>query len=211
MRKESVAAPRPSRSRQALLAAATALLDQRDAAEISITDIVALAGVTRPTFYHAFDDLSAAFTAAAVGRLNDAFAKIDPEMTSRAQMGDAFRTVLRSLAEHEKFYQRVLDGPGGYRLLSAITEAVAHRLHTSSPITALLPREASLGGRSRSGSAIAAGAVWLMIDWLTCPSDDRPPVDVIAEQMRDFVYHSVVGGIAAPARSSQSLITENLE
>src|SRR5215217_4454150 len=50
--------PRWFRSRQALIAAMTQLLDERDLAEISITDLVQRASVSRPTFYQHFADLN---------------------------------------------------------------------------------------------------------------------------------------------------------
>ena len=43
--------PRSVRSRAALVAAMTELLDERELDTISVTQVVQRAGVTRPTFY----------------------------------------------------------------------------------------------------------------------------------------------------------------
>ncbi|HWI31463.1 MAG TPA: TetR/AcrR family transcriptional regulator, partial [Microbacterium sp.] len=191
---------RGSRSRDALRRAATDLLDQRDAWSISITDVVREAKVTRPTFYQAFDGLSDLFTAAALGRLEAAFDRIDLELAPAQEnvqevMGGAFTIVVRALAEHEAFYLRVVNGPGGNAVVTAVTDAVSGRLKAASPVVALL--EDGVMPADSARSALAAGAVWLIIDWLASPSPARPPIETIASRARDFVYGCVVGGLAS--------------
>ena len=64
-----LSSPRPwSRSRDKLRAAAAVLLDQRDPVDITITDLANEAGVSRPTFYAVYGDLSEAWADAAVLR-----------------------------------------------------------------------------------------------------------------------------------------------
>lgn len=206
MRKEREAPARGSRSRDALRRAATALLDQRDASSISITDVVKAANVTRPTFYQAFDGLSDIFTAAALSRLETAFEQVNldevyPADDLRGAMGDAFTIVVRALAEHERFYLRVLDGPGGSAVVAAVTDAVSARLKAASPVAALL--EDGVMPADSARSALAAGAVSLIIDWLGTPADQRPSIETIAALARDFVYGSVIGGLAAPSAPSK--------
>jgi AcrR family transcriptional regulator len=208
MRKEPEIERRGSRSRDALRVAATALLDDRDASRISITDIVNAAGVTRPTFYQAFDDVSELFTAAAVGRLEEAFAQIDdatlPSGDPMSQMGAAFDVVLNALVEHEQFFLRLLRGPAGHKVTSAMTDAVSVRLAAGSPVAALLEGRSLPSDKARS--ALAAGAVWLIVDWLNSSPAERPPTEAVAARARDFVYFSVIGGLAdiPPACSSAS-------
>jgi AcrR family transcriptional regulator len=47
------------RSRAAIIQAIASLLDDRDVADITITDVVKAAEVTRPTYYQHFPDIAA--------------------------------------------------------------------------------------------------------------------------------------------------------
>lgn len=190
-----------SRSRARLLAAVTEVLDSSTEADrVTITDIVTSAGLTRPTFYVVFDDLPSAFAAAALARLNEAFAglEVDPAVptTSRSeQMLSAFTAILTRLSEHAEFFARVLRGPGGPIVQERIVEFVAARVRESSPVSRALA-----GGKlpvAVSSAAIAAGVVWTMTRWMD--EEPRRPVADVAVQLRDLVETSVFGGLGGPA------------
>jgi AcrR family transcriptional regulator len=195
MRKDSVAHV-GSRSRGRLLDAVCELLDERGAGQVTITDVVTAAGVTRPTFYAAFDDLPTAFAEAALSRLSGALEEAtlatDLPVSEHARaMSDAFQMILSRLAEHGDFFVRVFRGPGGSFALEQIVAFLAGRLRTASPVTPAL-----VSGRlpaQDSSAALAAGVVWLMSAWLQ--EEPRRPVPVMADRIRDFLLLSVSGGL----------------
>lgn len=194
MRQEQERGRAGSRSRGKLLTAVTELLDQRDPAEISITDVVGVAGVTRPTFYAAFADLPSLFAAAASARLEEAFADVVPTpglATAPEVVGSAITSILRRLDAHAEFFRRVLDGPGGQQLNAQIVAFVAMRLRTVSPLSPALA--AGPIPIRESTTAIAAGVVWLMQEWLD--EETRRPVDDIAGRLHTFIVRTVLGGL----------------
>jgi AcrR family transcriptional regulator len=199
-----------NRSRALLLTAVTEILDSvADAERVTITDVVAAAGLTRPTFYAVFEDLPAAFAASALARLESAFAgvDVDPDVDASGRpeaMRTAVVAVLTRLAEHADFFARVLRGPGGPAVHERIVEYVAERIRRSSPVSRAL---ASSGlPVQMSSEAIAAGAVWTMTRWID--EEPRRPLADVAVQLRDYVEASVFGGLSslggqmAPSRSA---------
>jgi AcrR family transcriptional regulator len=164
--------PRTARSRAALIAAATELVDERDVSSVSIHDICAAAGVSRPTFYQHFGDIGTVVQAAAVGRLLEVFdAAVDLERPDEpAVMLDAgVKRLMHGLARHAPFYRRVLEGTSAIAAQAMIVDFVADRL---------------LAFVERSGAAdpqriafrirfLAAGASWLVIERLA----DHPGPD----------------------------------
>ncbi|MEU6512472.1 TetR/AcrR family transcriptional regulator [Streptomyces sp. NPDC046942] len=187
-----------SRSRDKLLAAVTELLEERESTDVTITDVVARAGVTRPTFYAAFADLPDAFTQAALGRLSEAFADerdLDVQPAERAAvMGAAIGRILQRLEHHAEFFARVQRGPSGYAVQTQIVAYVARELRENTPVS--IPLAEGPLPVDITSSALAAGAVWMMLAWIA--ENPRPPVDVIATRIRDFIYHTVFGGLGAP-------------
>lgn len=186
-----------ARSQALLLAAVTELLDSSaDAERVTITNIVTAAGVTRPTFYAVFDDLPSAFAAAALARLEAAFAGlgVDPETPADARserMRAAFEGILGRLAEHADFFARIMRGPGGPLVQARIVEFLAGRIRQSSPVSRALA-----GGPlpiEMSSEAIAAGVVWTMTRWVE--RSPRTPVAEAAVLLRDYIEASVVGGL----------------
>lgn len=171
--------PRMQRSRNALVDAATRLLDDRAVSDISITGLVEEAGVTRPTFYQHFPDIPAIARAAALTRLAAASPIPEPipvaELTP-AQIRDIvaaqFLPDLVHLAKHRDFYLRVLDGATDLNLL---TELVAISLERAAPE----PFEHATRGQVTSAhdlmTLIAGGATWLIITWLR-DSDEGPKI-----------------------------------
>lgn len=193
-----------SRSYGKLLQAVTALLDERDPAHVAITDIVARAGVTRPTFYACFDDLPTAFAAAAVARIAAALhgeAVPDaPVETRRDVMQQAIARMLERIAPHAEFFRRVLLGHGGHLVQARVIALIASEIRTNTPVSAALAR-GPLPIETAS-TAIAAGISWTMLTWFS--SSPRIPVQALALALRDLVYHSIVGGLGAAPSSPRS-------
>ncbi|MFE0679104.1 TetR/AcrR family transcriptional regulator [Streptomyces sp. NPDC058867] len=186
-----------SRSKGKILEAVGALLDEREPDQVTITDVVHRAAVTRPTFYAAFADLPTAFAEAAVARLSDALdgeAIVDVTPADRqGVMAAAIRRILTRLDQHPDFFAKVISGHGGHIVQARIIDFLAEELRTNTPVSTPLangPLPAEV-----SSAAIAAGTVWTMLTWTA--QNPRPPLETIAQQITDLIHHSVVSGLGA--------------
>ncbi|MCF2706699.1 TetR/AcrR family transcriptional regulator [Arcanobacterium haemolyticum] len=200
------------RSRDKLRSATQNLLDERDSTAITVTDIVKAAGVTRPTFYAAYNDLPTAFADAALHRIS---AAIEPFTLDSARsnsaiddgkvvedMHDAYERILSQIEHHSTFYLRAAHAPGGLRILASVNAFIAERLESHSPISSAL-RNSTIPVPSAC-SALAAGVTWLTLEWLDSPSRQSPRE--FAHILRTFVYTTVNGGITT---SSPSMSKDN--
>jgi AcrR family transcriptional regulator len=188
-----------SRSSQAIITAVIELLEERDANEIRITDVVKRAGVTRPTFYQSFRDLSAAFAAAGMHRLEHVIA--DAEITTVPVkerlpfLGEFLQQITRTISYFRVFYQRILNCSAGLSVFGRITDIFADRLQNESPLADAL-RSSTLP-MSATSRAVAAGALWMVKDWLDETDPCNP--DDMAERLRIFITSSITGGLGAKA------------
>ncbi|WP_448852871.1 TetR/AcrR family transcriptional regulator [Corynebacterium sp. 335C] len=203
MRKDQSPARTGSRSRGRLREATTALLDERDAADITVTDVVAAAGVTRPTFYAAYPDLGEVFADAALHRLIEAFAGVDPddgilEPGADGVIRPGIRTALERLEPHVGFFSRVLRGPSGIEVLRRSIDYVAARILVGPTLGGVLGRGPVPG--PVAAHALAAGAVWAAYDWST--SEERRPLEQLADDIGVLLHRSVVGGLGDGAAAS---------
>jgi AcrR family transcriptional regulator len=184
-------------SERRILTALTGLLDDRDPSEITITGLVAEAGVTRPTFYAIFGDLPTAFARAALARMADAFAgeavvEVAVDQRPEVMLG-AIGRILGRLGQHADFYSRVVSGHGGQLVQAGAVDFLADELLTNTPVGPLL--RAGRIAPETSARAVAAAVVWTVLDWLG--SSGRTPVGELAVTVRDLVLYSVVGGLAS--------------
>ena len=178
--------PRAARSKRALIVAGTELLDAHDLDELSITQVVAAAGVTRPTFYQYFGDLAELASAAAVTRLNDEFERHEPAPPSAdgwlERVEPVVHELLEHLAAHRDFYRRVLHGPRAGAAVNAAVDLVARRILEQSP---LLGSAADADSEQvRDGVVIMSGGiVWLLSGWLGTPLTGRDSVEAMAHRI----------------------------
>ena len=184
--------PRALRSRAALLNAARQLVDARDIGSIAITDVCALAGVSRPTFYQHFGDIATLVQAAAIERLEqvfDATAAVETLAEPAVMLETGVRRLMQGLAEHAPFYRRVLEETSVLAVQALVIDFVAARL---------------LAFVERSGAAdpeeiksrvrlLAAGAAWLVMEQL---GDRRDPdgLDSAATRIAQQLAQSLVEG-----------------
>lgn len=178
-----------------LVAAATALLDEREPGDITITDVVKAALLTRPTFYASVGDLPTVFAEAAVARISDALrgqatGEVDPGERAYA-MTSAITHILEGIVDHAEFFRRVLTGHGGHIVQARIVDLLAEEIRTNTPISAALARGPV--PVAMSSRALAASVAWTMLDWFT--DVDRRSVPELTEILRDLVHLSVVGGL----------------
>jgi AcrR family transcriptional regulator len=178
--------PRAARSKRALIAAATELLDARDLDQISITQVVAAAGVTRPTFYQHFGDLAELARAAAVARLDAEFSRHEPASPTRgdglARVEPVVRELLEHLAAHRAFYRRVLHGPRSGRAVNAAVDLVARRILERSPLMQSVADPESEEIKD-SVVIVSGGIVWLLSGWLGTPLTGRDSVEAMAHRI----------------------------
>ncbi|WP_291476518.1 TetR/AcrR family transcriptional regulator [Corynebacterium sp.] len=188
-----VSYPRPG-IKSRLLDAVTVLLDERDPSELTITMVVARAGVTRPTFYAAFGDLPTAYAEAAVARIMAAL-PANPVKANGVERRDVMKATitqaLERIAPHAQFFRRVLLGHGGHHVQARIIEYLAAEFRSRTPVSAALARGPL--PLETSSTAIAAAVSWTMLDWFTDPQ--RESVEDLAGRLRDLTYHAVVGGL----------------
>lgn len=189
--------PRPaSRSRDKLRTAAVALLDERAPVDITITDLVNEAGVSRPTFYAVYGDLAEAWADAAVLRLDEAFADIDPA-SDGFDSGDIDRILevigiaVERLEPHVDFMYRVLAGPGGQEVLRQSINYLAGRILAAPTLGASLA--AGPLSPETAARAIAASIAWTAAQW--AGDDDRGPRDELVSDLGVLLVRGVDGGL----------------
>ena len=187
--------PRTARSRAALITAATELVDERDVSAISINDICAAAGVSRPTFYQHFGDISTVVQAAAVGRLQEVFdATVALETPGEpAAMLDAGVTrLMHGLARHAAFYRRVLEGTSAISAQAMVVDFVADRL------LAFVERSGAADPQRIAFSIrfLAAGASWLVIEQFG-DNPDADGLDATATRIARHLAASLIEQVRA--------------
>ena len=183
---DAPADPRSARSKRALIAAATELLDHIDLDHLSITQVVAAAGVTRPTFYQHFAGLSELASAAAVARLDAEFTRHQPASMEPAdwsgRVEPLVRELLEHLAAHREFYRRVLHGSRSGAAVDAAVELVVRRILERSPLLATV---GALDAEEIRDAVVivSGGIVWLLGNWLGTPLTGRDSVEAMAHRI----------------------------
>jgi AcrR family transcriptional regulator len=175
------------RTRAALVDAITELLDERPVSEITISDLVRRAQVTRPTFYQHFSDIAAVARAALIERLQSSFPpqhlireweELDP---TSWELEQTITGILSHIVHHSLFYRRVLHGAGSFPLYEDLCDFIEAELMTRSPIRHKI-REAALSGRI-DPAFIAGGFVTLVVRWLKTDFTGPNAVDVFAPRL----------------------------
>ena len=167
--------PRAIRSRAALVDAMIGALDEgASPAAISITDIVRLAGVSRPTFYQHFGSMSSLVHAAALHRLQQAF-ELVPQPAADAEWesfsNESMTILLGHLAQHSAFYLAVLHDTG-VMPVSDIIDMLADRFLDIAPFSPAIRADAE-AARERA-EFLAAGITWSVVQWLEAGAHDIP-------------------------------------
>lgn len=192
-----------SRSRQALLDATIKLLEEREVSDITVTDIAAEAGVTRPTFYQNFRDLPTAFAAAALYRVRPVFENPLISMIpkqERLSIVDSFlRQITYVLENYRDFYLKIFKGPAALRVLDELVEGVAEHMERESPVMDALERGPL--PLHEASHAVAAGSLWIIRQWLQDPVGLS--ADEVAQRLRLFATMSVCGGLGVAQEDSK--------
>ncbi|MDV6330917.1 TetR/AcrR family transcriptional regulator [Asticcacaulis sp. 201] len=177
--------PRFLRSFEALIRAISDLLDERALSEISITDVVRCAGVSRPTFYQHFPDLQTAAKAAALKRLSAAFPPVEPiALAALGTEGIKDDIVARALPifehlkAHKDFYLRVRAGVGSLDIFEDLLPFVAHRTV-----------RASRGDAEETDATVflISGIVGMVVHWMTSDFQGRNRPDQMAVRLANVI------------------------
>jgi AcrR family transcriptional regulator len=179
--------PRQAKSRAALIAAAIELVDERDVADISVTDLASRSGLTRMTFYQHFPDRDSLLQAAGVARFESALVDFGEGDGKRRGLVAGSQALLDLLSANRVFYQRLLNGTSGIQTYRAIQTFLGARIAIAAAFDGIELDEAQrlfLGG----------GAMAHISRWL---SDDEAPVFP-----RDAVAHSIAGLISTYIRAT---------
>lgn len=166
--------PRYARSRAALLAAIGDLLTERDLRDIAVTDVVARAQVSRPTFYQHFADLADLAHAAALARLESVFDEVDEAACTEPPAREALLALLTRLDTHRNFYRHALAAAGTQQLFDAIVGVVRTRILAKSPLSPVDPDVATV---------MSGGLTWLISRWLDQPAEDADSAERLADRV----------------------------
>lgn len=182
--------PRFVRSRQALFSAATDLVESGErVAQLRVTDVARRAGVSRPTFYQHFADVPDLVGAAALERMQRAFARIPQVALGESWTVYAHRTFHSLLTDVERdsaFYTAVLTD-ARQPLVTALVQALAARLLEESPLGPVIRRRGGADEPAERAQFLAAGVLWHVASWITQPAPSREPVDTVVERLADLL------------------------
>ncbi|KZX19968.1 TetR/AcrR family transcriptional regulator [Rathayibacter tanaceti] len=187
--------PRPTRSRDLLIAAITTALDGPGDDQPSITELCAAAGVSRPTFYQHFGDVPSLIEAAAVERMHALFGDVVPGVAAVDWEGTVPRIVrelLEGLLVHANFYRRVLSGGTARAVQESVVAFLVRRLLAFSPLAERAPGGGDHARVERFATLLAAGTTWLVVGWLLDGDARRPAAEASAD-----IAELLVTGVAS--------------
>lgn len=165
----------------------TELLDSEVALEsLSVTDIVRHAGVSRPTFYQHFGEVSLLVRAAAVHRLADTFAEIPDVAYGESWTTFArgtFHGLLTHLRDHVSFYKKAFVSAGSQALSEDVIDLIAARLLEVSPLVPILRNPSHAARPEDRALFLAAGTFWHVIRWLDSDFTGSNSVDAMVDRI----------------------------
>jgi AcrR family transcriptional regulator len=193
--------PRVARSRETLIGATLSLLDGSAGQLPTVTEVCDTAGVSRPTFYQHFGDLSTLVAEAVTQRLDTVFTAVvpRPEEQTGASTVDVVRAILDLIMEDKNFYHGVLEGPAARAVQRHIASYFAERLVTVSPFAAQL-REVD----SERVTFLSAGTTQLLVDHLFDESA-AASVEATAARASSILTISATALAGAPSHIPQEL------
>ncbi len=160
--------PRAAKSRAALI---TAMIEHLDSTLTppTVSEVVARAGASRPTFYQHFGDVPTLMHEAAMSRLDTAFAALPSEpVPAGGDWGEFahvhFTQLFEHLIEHRDFYLAIVRGPSGLAALDRLIAFLAERMNTISPLRHSIRALAGDEQAPRLAQFLAAGLTSLAID-----------------------------------------------
>lgn len=180
--------PRSQRTRKALMNAAFSLASTQPVADISVTQIAQEAGVSRPAVYQQFGDVPSVVDAAAGRYIANIFAAIDqkvPVGDDEAYLAGMMELFIQGVYEQRDFCRNALNGPSGGRIAAHTIACLSERMGSR-----LVGKRLSAAGDASADclTAIAAGEVWLLEEWLNSDFAGRNAPDKIADRMAEVMF-----------------------
>ncbi|MGO3151154.1 MAG: TetR/AcrR family transcriptional regulator [Galactobacter sp.] len=205
--------PRSVRSQDALVRATLHLLAERQADAVSVTDVVHLAEVSRPTLYQHFGDLPTLIVAAVTARLQTLFAASLPNnavTTAKddASGSEAIHDLLQHLLDEADVFRHALHGSSGYPVIRQLADLLARRLQERGPLHEALERGATPKHLDRF---IGHGAVGIVADWLDVPPADRESVDEVTARLTALLHFQLDHSCATPTTPDAGICTEHID
>lgn len=180
--------PRSQRTREALMNAAFSLASAQPVGDISVTQIAQEAGVSRPAVYQQFGDVPSVVAAAAERYVSTIFADIDEQIAvgdDEAYLAGMMDLFIQGIYRQRDFCRNALNGPSGGRIAAHTIAFLSERMGTR----LVGKRLADAGDASADClTAIAAGEVWLLEDWLNSDFTGRNAPDRIADRMAQVMF-----------------------
>ena len=179
--------PRFHRSRSTLIEAMIQLVREQPVVSISITQVVEVAGVTRPTFYQHFADVPSAARAAALHQLSEAYSHIESGLERasveevRTMLEKRTVSVLRHLHTDKTFYLNVFDSAGNIDLFEGLVGIVSERMMRPGFQRKTHPNEDERDLKL----LLAGGLTWLSINWLR-KGDKASSAEAMARRIVKF-------------------------
>ncbi|MGO1320641.1 MAG: TetR/AcrR family transcriptional regulator [Galactobacter sp.] len=205
--------PRSARSQDALIRATLHLLSEREAETISVTDVVHLAKVSRPTLYQHFGDLPTLIVAAVTARLQTLFEESLPNQALTTPQDDtsgsaAIHVLLQHLLDQADVFHHALHGSSGYPVIRQLSELLARRLQEYGPLHHALKRGATPDHLARF---IGHGAVGIVADWLDVSPAERDSVDDVTARLTALLHFQLDHSYSALAGSASTAKPTNTE
>lgn len=158
--------PRTQRARDALMDATHVLVAKRPVAEISLTEIAEMAGVSRPTVYNLFRDTPTLVAATAVENMVGIFKEIHealPQGNDEEYLHRVMQMFIDRVYEERTFSRSAMFGPSSVEITAAVVDLLSDTM-----------RDGFIGTRLRATSddiedrltVISAGVIWLLTQWL---------------------------------------------
>lgn len=185
--------PRPTRTHNALIAAATDILTQHSPNTPSISALVQAAGVSRPTFYQHFTDPLDLIRTTALTRLQDSFNALpEPQAQDLPNFAETITTaLLNRLHADATFYRNALTLAGDAALFRSLNTFLAQRLLTKAHARQALENLASEELREEYSRFIAAGISWTVIRWLHTDFTGSNSVPAMSTRLTSIILTSL--------------------
>jgi len=186
-------------ARARIIEAATRLLAERGAQEISTRAICEAAGVTQPTLYHHFGDKEGLIEAVVTEGFERALAR---KKAGERETDDPIEALRRGWDDHVAFgvenphLYAVMQGKLGAGRLPRAAEEASSMLRS-------LTRHIARAGRARVEPELAAQVVWTAVYGVTSMLSSRPDFGWHAA-LSVTVREAVISAIALPEREDRS-------
>ncbi|CAN5184845.1 hypothetical protein BH11ACT4_BH11ACT4_25540 [soil metagenome] len=166
-----------------MISALMELLDKRDLAQITPSDVIALAGVSRSTFYDHFKDLRDLATIACTSQF-DALLAAAPvsSLEDMSELPIRLIPFFRHVQENRRLYLSLLGADGSAYVAAHLHDRLAAAIRGSDALSATAAHSAAVSTMSQArASFLAGGLAAVARTWLE--EDSRESAEEIAAEV----------------------------